>query len=130
MQSKSKNENQIEANPYNISPSTVCGEPWWRTSGYSSISPAVIRGNASNSSSLEQSIDGHSQSDGRFNEEDDDATKESENTAPCSGISLNKCANSFCKKNLFSPQKMKNDDFGEGCGRQIILPYTVEWKMK
>lgn len=83
MQSKSKYSIQIEADRYNISSSTVCGEPWWRSTGYNSISPEAMRGNASDTSSLEQSIDdGHSQSDGGRNEEDDDATKESQNTAP------------------------------------------------
>lgn len=41
--------------------------------GYNSISPAMMRGSASDSSSLEQSMDGHSQSDSRMNDDDDDA---------------------------------------------------------
>uniref|UniRef100_A0A5B7C9K1 Nuclear transcription factor Y subunit n=1 Tax=Davidia involucrata TaxID=16924 RepID=A0A5B7C9K1_DAVIN len=81
MQSKSEGANRIEEYPYNISPSAVCSEPWWRNTGYNAISPAVIRGNASNSSSLEQSKDGQSQSDGGLNEEDDDAIKQTQNTA-------------------------------------------------
>uniref|UniRef100_A0A5B6YIE3 Nuclear transcription factor Y subunit n=1 Tax=Davidia involucrata TaxID=16924 RepID=A0A5B6YIE3_DAVIN len=81
MQSKPEDANRIEEYPYNISPSAVCSEPWWRSTGYNAISPAVIGGNASNSSSMEQSKDGQSQSDGELNEEDDDAIKESQNTA-------------------------------------------------
>ncbi|KAA8528085.1 hypothetical protein F0562_035046 [Nyssa sinensis] len=84
MQSKSAGGNRIEEYPYNISPSAVCSEPWWRNAGYNAISPAVIGGNASNSSSQEQSKDGQSQSDGG-NEEDDDSIKQTQNTAsPCS----------------------------------------------
>ncbi|KAA8549755.1 hypothetical protein F0562_001227 [Nyssa sinensis] len=79
-QSKSERANHSEY-PYNISPSTVCFEPWWRSAGYNAISPAVIGGNASNSSSMEQSKDGQSESDGGLNEEDDDANKESQNAA-------------------------------------------------
>lgn len=81
MQSKSENPNRIEANPYNISSSAACPEPWWRNMNYNSISPALIAGNTSNSSSMEQSRDGQSQS-----EEDDDAIIESQITAsPPSG---------------------------------------------
>jgi len=76
MQSKSENPNRIEANPYNISSAAACSEPWWRNMNYNSISPALIAGNTSNSSSMEQSRDGQSQS-----EEDDDAIIESQITA-------------------------------------------------
>ncbi|KAL7227179.1 hypothetical protein ACSBR1_022108 [Camellia fascicularis] len=81
MQSKSKSASQVEANPYNISPSAVCAEPWWRSTGYNYVPPAVIGGNTSNSSSLEQSKDGQSQSDGALDEDEDDAIRESQISA-------------------------------------------------
>ncbi|CAL5352449.1 unnamed protein product [Camellia sinensis] len=84
MQSKSESVNQIEANPYNILPSAACSEPWWRSRNYNHISPTMIGGNASNSSSVEQSKDGESQSDDGLDEEDD-AIKESQITSPHSG---------------------------------------------
>ncbi|KAK4419573.1 Nuclear transcription factor Y subunit A-1 [Sesamum alatum] len=77
MQSKSKSVNQGEANVYNVANSTVYSDPWWNNTGYNSFSPAMMRGNASDSSSLEQSVDGQSQSEGGINEEDDDTTKKS-----------------------------------------------------
>lgn len=78
MQSKSKtlDKNKVETNQFNVSHTAACPEPWWNTMGsmgYSSISPAMMRGSASDSSSLEQSMDGHSQSDSRMNDDDDDA---------------------------------------------------------
>lgn len=82
MQSKSKSGNRVEVDPFNISRSAMCSEPWWHSSGYNPISPTAMQGNASDSSSVEQSADGMSQSDGGQNEEDDDATKESQNSAP------------------------------------------------
>ncbi|KAL7174156.1 hypothetical protein ACSBR2_033414 [Camellia fascicularis] len=81
MQSKSESVNQIEANPYNILPSAACSEPWWRSRNYNYISPTMIGGNTSNSSSVEQSKDGESQSDDGLDEEDD-AIKESQITSP------------------------------------------------
>ncbi|GMP88025.1 hypothetical protein CsSME_00040162 [Camellia sinensis var. sinensis] len=81
MQSKSESVNQIEANPYNILPSAACSEPWWRSRNYNHISPTMIGGNTSNSSSVEQSKDGESQSDDGLGEEDD-AIKESQITSP------------------------------------------------
>ncbi|KAI3461104.1 hypothetical protein Pfo_017767 [Paulownia fortunei] len=80
MQPKSKSVNQGEANLYNVANSTVCSERWWNNTGYNSFSPAVMRGNASDSSSLEQSVDGQSQSEGGINEEDDDTVKHSPST--------------------------------------------------
>lgn len=70
MQPKSKSVNQGEANIYNAANSTVCSEPWWNNIGYNSFCPTAMQGNASDSSSLEQSVDGQSQSEGRINEED------------------------------------------------------------
>lgn len=78
MQPKPNRSDRTESNPYNVSQSTVCSEPWWNSMGYNSISPSMMRGNASDSSSLEQSMDGPSQSDSRMNEEDDDAAKQSQ----------------------------------------------------
>lgn len=68
-------KNKVETNQFNVSHTAACPEPWWNTMGsmgYSSISPAMMRGSASDSSSLEQSMDGHSQSDSRMNDDDDD----------------------------------------------------------
>lgn len=78
MQSKSKtlDKSKVETNQFNVSHTAVCSESWWNTMGsmgYNSISPAMMRGSASDSSSLEQSMDGHSQSDSRMNDDDDDA---------------------------------------------------------
>ncbi|XP_040992249.1 nuclear transcription factor Y subunit A-1 isoform X1 [Juglans microcarpa x Juglans regia] len=86
MQSKSENTNRLDPGSHAIPPSSVYPEPWWRNIGYNPISPAVTGGNVSNSSSLEcpnarsDSNDGHSLSNNKLNEEDDDATKESQNT--------------------------------------------------
>lgn len=80
MQPKCKN---VEANLNNAPKSTVCSEPWWNNSGYNSFIPTVMQGNASDSSSLEQSVDGQSQSEDRINEEEDDTVKHSSpNSAP------------------------------------------------
>nr|CAM12542.1 YA4 [Antirrhinum majus] len=80
MQSKSKSVSQGESNLYNVANSTVCSEPWWSNTGYNSFSPAMMRGNASDSSSLEHSVDGQSQSEGTRNEEADDTAKHSPST--------------------------------------------------
>ncbi|KAK4407405.1 Nuclear transcription factor Y subunit A-1 [Sesamum angolense] len=83
MQSKSKSVNQGEAaGLYNVANSTLYSDPWWNNTGYNSFSPAMMRGNASDSSSLEQSVDGQSQSEGGINEEDDDTTKKSPSGTP------------------------------------------------
>lgn len=78
MQSKSENGNQLEPDSHAIPPTSVYPEPWYH---------AMTRGNISNSSSFEcpnggsESNDGQSYSNGRLNGEDDDGTKESQNTA-------------------------------------------------
>lgn len=77
MQPKSKSASQGEANLYNIGNSTAYVEPWWKSAGYKSISHALMRGNVSDSSSLEQSADGQSHSEGGLNEEDEDTGKQS-----------------------------------------------------
>lgn len=82
MQSKSKSVNQGQSDLYNVANTTVYSDPWWNNTGYNSLSPAMMRGNASDSSSLEQSVDGQSQSEGGINEEDDDTTKQSPSTTP------------------------------------------------
>jgi nuclear transcription factor Y alpha len=72
MQSKPINEIEVTKggnHPYNNSSTPVCGEPWWKIAGYNS----VMRASGSNSSSLEPSVE----SDGGFNEEDEEATKDS-----------------------------------------------------
>ncbi|XP_009617196.1 nuclear transcription factor Y subunit A-1-like isoform X1 [Nicotiana tomentosiformis] len=80
MQSKSKSVNCGEARTYNVPNSIVYSEPWWNTAGYNPVSLGSMRGSASDSSSREQSVDGRSQSDGRANEEDDDAPEKSQST--------------------------------------------------
>ncbi|XP_011090024.1 nuclear transcription factor Y subunit A-1 isoform X2 [Sesamum indicum] len=82
MQPKSKTVNQGETNLYNGHNSTLCSEPWWNSTGFNSFSPAMMRGNASDSSSLEQSADGQSQSEGGINEDDDETVKQSPSTMP------------------------------------------------
>ncbi|KAK7832534.1 nuclear transcription factor y subunit a-1 [Quercus suber] len=78
MQSKSENGNRLEPDSHAIPPTSVYPEPWYH---------AMTRGNISNSSSFEcpnggsESNDGQSYSNGRLNGEDDDGTKESQNTA-------------------------------------------------
>lgn len=82
MQSKPKSVNQGQSNLYNVATSTVCSDPWWNNNGFSSFPPMMMRGDASDSSSLEQSVDGQSQSEGGINEDDDDDnTKQSPSTA-------------------------------------------------
>jgi len=88
MQSKSETANQPKSNPHSFTPNNVYAEPWWRGIQYNSVPQAISRVNASNSSSLErpnedsESSEGQSLSNNGLNEEDDDATKESQPTAP------------------------------------------------
>ncbi|XP_071917286.1 nuclear transcription factor Y subunit A-1-like isoform X1 [Coffea arabica] len=78
MQPKPKRSDRIDVNLYDVPHSTVCSDPWWSTMGYNSISTTMMRGSVSESSSLEQSMDGQSQSDSRINEEDEDSAKQSQ----------------------------------------------------
>ncbi|XP_073141195.1 nuclear transcription factor Y subunit A-1-like [Henckelia pumila] len=82
MQPKSKGANQVESKLFDATNSNICSEPWWNNGGNTSFSPAMMRDKASDSSSLEQSADGHSQSEGGINEEDDDAVKHSPSAIP------------------------------------------------
>ncbi|XP_006361756.1 nuclear transcription factor Y subunit A-1 [Solanum tuberosum] len=82
MPSNSKSTNREETNAYNVPRSTVYPEPWWNSAVYNPVSPGLMRENASDSSSLEQSVDGQSQSDGGINEEDDDAPEKSQSIVP------------------------------------------------
>ncbi|XP_051142265.1 nuclear transcription factor Y subunit A-1-like [Andrographis paniculata] len=84
MQSNTKSVKQGELNLYNAAKPAMYSDPWWNNSGYHSIAPAVVPRSASDSSSLEQSVDGHSQSEGGtgVNEEDDDSTKRSRSATP------------------------------------------------
>ncbi|CAA0813231.1 Nuclear transcription factor Y subunit A-1 [Striga hermonthica] len=76
MLSKSKNVHQEGTSFYNVANSTVNPEPWWNNTGYGSFSPhTLMRGNGSDSSSLEQSVDAHSLSEGGVNEEDNTEKK-------------------------------------------------------
>ncbi|CAK7331044.1 unnamed protein product [Dovyalis caffra] len=83
MQSKPEKTNGLEPNPNNIQEYTVHSEPWWRNIGYSSIPPAMTGGNASNSEGHNgsESNDDQSLSSSRLNEEDADATKDSQASA-------------------------------------------------
>ncbi|KAL6502999.1 hypothetical protein OROHE_024167 [Orobanche hederae] len=77
MPSKSKNVDQEQANLYNTANSN---EPWWNNTGYISFPTTMIRGNASDTSSLEHSVDAQSQSEGGLNEEDDNTGRHSPST--------------------------------------------------
>ncbi|KAL2316606.1 hypothetical protein Fmac_030482 [Flemingia macrophylla] len=86
MQSKSETSNQLRSDPHSFAPNNVYSEPWWRGIQYKLVPQAMSGVNASNSSSLERpNVDSESsegQSLSNLNEEDDDATKESQPTAP------------------------------------------------
>ncbi|XP_047954500.1 nuclear transcription factor Y subunit A-1-like [Salvia hispanica] len=80
MQSKPKSVNQGQPNPYNVATSTGYSDPWLNNNGFNSFSPMMMRENASDSSSPEQSVDEQSQSEGGINE-DDDTAKQSPSTS-------------------------------------------------
>ncbi|XP_051143635.1 nuclear transcription factor Y subunit A-1-like [Andrographis paniculata] len=80
MQSKSKSANQGEASFYNVENSSSCFGPWWKNTGYNSFSHPMMKGDASETSSLEHSVDGLSQSEGAMNEEDDETIKQTSST--------------------------------------------------
>ncbi|KAL3647561.1 hypothetical protein CASFOL_008529 [Castilleja foliolosa] len=83
MQPQSKSVNGGESNLYNVANPTVDSDSRWNNTGCNSFSPAMMRGNASDSSlSQQQSADGKSQSGSGINEEDDDTTKQSPSTGP------------------------------------------------
>ncbi|KAK7386030.1 hypothetical protein VNO78_32085 [Psophocarpus tetragonolobus] len=88
MQSKSETANQVRPDPHSFTPNNVYSDPWWRGIQYNPMPQAMSGVNASNSSSLErpngdsESSEGQSLSNNGLNEEDDDATKESQPTAP------------------------------------------------
>nr|GMD23056.1 nuclear transcription factor Y subunit A-1-like [Ipomoea batatas] len=82
MQPNSKTANLVGANPHNIPHSGDSAEPWWKTAGYNSVPPGMVQGDASDSSSLEQSLDDQSQSDGGVNHEGDDGTEKSQTSKP------------------------------------------------
>ncbi|GFP98788.1 nuclear transcription factor y subunit a-1 [Phtheirospermum japonicum] len=69
MPSKSTNVDQEGPNLYNIANPTAPYERWWNSGGYSSFAPTLMRVNASNSTSLEQSADAQSPSEGGVNDE-------------------------------------------------------------
>ncbi|KAJ8770942.1 hypothetical protein K2173_022114 [Erythroxylum novogranatense] len=83
MQSKSNSANRLELDRNAVRPCDVHSEPWWRGIGCNAISPTVTRGNVSGLSSPNgsESNGDQSLSNGRQNEEHDDAAKESQNTA-------------------------------------------------
>lgn len=86
MQSKSQSANPLEPDPRVIQPCAVHSEPWWRSIGFNTVSSAVPAGNTSNLSSPDGpngslSNDDQSLSNGGVNEDDDDASKESQATA-------------------------------------------------
>ncbi|KAL3645135.1 hypothetical protein CASFOL_010315 [Castilleja foliolosa] len=77
MQSVSKSANREESNLYNVANSTINSDHSWNKTGYNSFSPAMMRGNVSDSSSPGQSADGQSQSGSGMNEDDNDTNKQS-----------------------------------------------------
>lgn len=77
MQSKSETANQLRSDPHSFTPNNAYSEPWWRGIQYNPVPQAMLGVNASNSSSLERP-----NGDSESSEEDDDATKESQPTAP------------------------------------------------
>ncbi|KAG9136273.1 hypothetical protein Leryth_003868 [Lithospermum erythrorhizon] len=81
MQPKSQTGCGMETNLYSISHSTSSGS-WWSGTAYASVMPVTKQGNASESSSFEQSIEAPSQSDAGVNEGDDAAAKHSQSSVP------------------------------------------------
>ncbi|KAG8638292.1 nuclear transcription factor Y subunit A-1 isoform X2 [Manihot esculenta] len=91
MQSKSQSANPLEPDPRVIQPCAVHSEPWWRSIGFNTVSSAVPAGNTSNLSSPDGpngslSNDDQSLSNGGVNEDDDDASKESQATASSQSV--------------------------------------------
>ncbi|KAL5164557.1 Nuclear transcription factor Y subunit A-1 [Glycine soja] len=89
MQSKSETANRLRSDPHSFQPGSVYSEPWWRGIGYNPVAQTMAGANASNSSSLEcpngdseSNEEGQSLSNSGMNEEDDDATKDSQPAAP------------------------------------------------
>ncbi|RDY12841.1 Nuclear transcription factor Y subunit A-1, partial [Mucuna pruriens] len=88
MQPKSDTVNLPRSDPHSFTPNNVYSEPWWRGIQYNPVPQAMSGMNASNSSSLErpngdsESSEDQSLSSNGLNEEDDDATKEPQPTAP------------------------------------------------
>ncbi|XP_061367398.1 nuclear transcription factor Y subunit A-1-like isoform X1 [Gastrolobium bilobum] len=89
MQSKSETANRLRSDPHSFQPSNVYSEPWWRGIGYNPMAQAMSGANASHSSSLEcpngdseSNEEGQSLANSGLNEEDDDATKDSQPAAP------------------------------------------------
>ncbi|EPS57771.1 hypothetical protein M569_17046, partial [Genlisea aurea] len=79
MKSKHKSGgNSGEPRTDNAAGFTLYPNPWWNNAVYTSMNNQSTRyGNTSNSSSLEDSADGQSLSEGRINEEDEEASKQS-----------------------------------------------------
>ncbi|XP_027334272.1 nuclear transcription factor Y subunit A-1 isoform X1 [Abrus precatorius] len=87
MQSKSETANRLRSDPHSVQPSSVYSEPWWRGIGYNPIAQTMAGTNPSNSSlecpngDSESNEEGQSLSNSGMNEEDDDATKDSQPAA-------------------------------------------------
>eukprot|EP00256_Glycine_max_P055373 XP_014622548.1 nuclear transcription factor Y subunit A-14 isoform X1 [Glycine max] len=77
MQSKSETANQLRSDPRSFAPNQSYSEPWWRGIQCNPVPQAMSGVNISNSSSLERP-----NGDSESSEEDDDATKEPQPTAP------------------------------------------------
>lgn len=80
MQSNSKRVNPGESNLSNVSKSRVHSEPWGNYTG--PFPPEMMQGNASDSSSLEKSVDVQSQSEDGMNDEDAAAAKQTSSALP------------------------------------------------
>uniref|UniRef100_A0A2P2LAQ7 Nuclear transcription factor Y subunit A-1-like isoform X2 n=1 Tax=Rhizophora mucronata TaxID=61149 RepID=A0A2P2LAQ7_RHIMU len=83
MQSRTNSASRLEQGTDVAQPYTVHPEPWWRGNGYAAISPAGAGANASSPEGDDgsESNGNQSLSNGRMNDEDDGATKESQGTA-------------------------------------------------
>uniref|UniRef100_A0A2P2LAR3 Nuclear transcription factor Y subunit A-1 n=1 Tax=Rhizophora mucronata TaxID=61149 RepID=A0A2P2LAR3_RHIMU len=86
MKSRTNGASQLEQGHHFSPPYTVHSEPWWRGISCTGMPSAVAAGNTSNLSSPEgddgsESNGDQSLSNGRLNEEDDCAAKESHGTA-------------------------------------------------
>ncbi|CAI9774497.1 unnamed protein product [Fraxinus pennsylvanica] len=82
MHSNPKNSNLRESSFYEVSNSTLLSESWRKKTGYSSFPTVMMLGHVSDSTSLEQAMDGHSHTEDVTNDEDAAAAKQSRCSIP------------------------------------------------
>ncbi|KAL8099572.1 hypothetical protein AgCh_032001 [Apium graveolens] len=123
MHSASKSGKRVEDDPYSIPPSTLCSEPWWHNSGYNAVPPTMIQKNASETSSLEQSADGMSKSDGGQNE-DDESTKDSQNNAVMHSEPLPRTVPNYVMWDIKAAPKGVGGNFGQEHQSQHVTSST------